>query len=147
MQYTAKLDRKEVKNKEAEITAMYLNNNNGRNRDRDRKKDDGKKPVSRIDFSSVVPGGKGLGPGGRLGPEQCAVCYANGHMSWECKSKKDSGKKEEKKGDKKGDKRKRGSRGGKHINVVEEEGDSKVEEVGSSSDSESEQEDKKAGKA
>jgi hypothetical protein len=39
MQYTAKLDRKEVKNKEAEITAMYLNNNNGRNRDRDRKKD------------------------------------------------------------------------------------------------------------
>jgi hypothetical protein len=77
-----------------------------------------------------------------LGPEQCAVCYANGHMSWECKSKKDSDKKE----GKKGDKRKRGSRGGKHINVVEEEGDSKVEEVGSS-DSESEQEDKKAGKA
>jgi hypothetical protein len=137
MQYTAKLDRKEVKNKEAEISAMYLNNN-GRNRGRDRKKDDGKKAATRIDFSSVVPGGKGLGPGGRLGPEQCAVCYANGHMSWECKSKKDPEKKEEKKGDK----RKRGSRGGKHINVVEEEeGDRKIEELGSS-ESESE-----AGKA
>jgi hypothetical protein len=130
MQYTAKLDRKEVKNKEAEITAMYLNNNNnnGRNRDRDRKKDEGRKPATRIDFSSVVPGGKGLGPGGRLGPEQCAVCYANGHMSWECKSKKDPDKKEEKKGDK----RKRGSRGGKHINVVEEVGDRKIEELESS---------------
>jgi hypothetical protein len=115
MQYTAKLDRKEVTNKEAEISAMYLNNN-GRNRGRDRKKDDrdGKKATTRIDFSSVVPGGKGLGPGGRLGPEQCAVCYVNGHMSWECKSKKDTDKKEEKKGDK----RKRGSRGGKHINIV-----------------------------
>jgi hypothetical protein len=60
MQYTAKLDRKEVKNKEAEITAMYLNNSNGRNRHSDRKKDDGKKPVTRIEFSSVVPGERGL---------------------------------------------------------------------------------------
>jgi hypothetical protein len=58
-------------------------------------------------------------------------------MSWECKSKKDPGP--DKKEEKKGDKRKRGSRGGKHINVVEEEGDRdrKVEEV-VSSDSESE---------
>jgi hypothetical protein len=123
MQYTAKLDRKEVKDKEAEINVMYSANR----KVRDRKKDDGKKGVSRIDFSSVVPGGKRLGPGGRLGPEQCAVCYVNGHMSWECKSKKDSEKKEEKKGDKK----KRGSRGGKHINVVEKEGD-KIEELGTS---------------
>jgi hypothetical protein len=136
MQYTAKLDRKEVKNKEAEISVMYLNN--GGNRGRDRKKDDGKKAATRIDFSSVVPGGKGLGPSGRLGPKQCAVCYVDGHMSWECQSKNDP--------EKKGDKRKRGSRGGKHINVVEEEGDRKVEEVGSS-DSESDSEDKKAGKA
>jgi hypothetical protein len=142
MQYTAKLDRKEVKDKEAKINAMYTTNR----RFRDRKKDDGlgKKSVTRIDFSSVVPGGKGLGPGGRLGPEQCAVCYANGHMSWECKFKKDRDKKEERKSP--GDKRKRGSRGGKHINAVEEEEDNRVEEVGSS-DSEGEKEDKKAGKA
>jgi hypothetical protein len=141
MQYTAKLDRKEVpKNKDAEITAMYTTNNSGGYRGR--KKDDGKKPATRNDFSSVVPGGKGLGPGGRLGAEQCAVCYANGHMSWECKFKKD--RKEERKGP--GDKRKRGSRGGKHINAVEEEEDSRVEEV-VSSDSEGEKEDKKAGKA
>jgi hypothetical protein len=133
MQYTAKLDRKEVKNNEAEISAMYLNNN-GRNRGRDRKKDDGKKATTvRIDFSLVVLGGKGLGPGGRLGPEQCAVCYVNGHMSWECKSKKDPEKKEEKKGDK----RKRGLRSGKHVNAVEEEGDNKIEEL-ESSESESE---------
>jgi hypothetical protein len=144
MQYTAKLDRKEVpKNKDAEITAMYMTNNSGGYRGR--KKDDGKKPSTRIDFSSVIPGGKGLGPGGRLGAEQWAVCYANGHMSWECKSKKGRDKKEERKGP--GDKRKRGSRGGKHINAVEEEEDSRVEEVGSS-DLEGEKGDsKKAGKA
>jgi hypothetical protein len=135
MHYTTKLDRKEVKNKEAEITAMYLNNNG---RKRDRNKDDGKKPATRIDFSSVVPGGKGLGPGGRLAPKQCAVCYLDGYLSWECQSKKDP--------EKKGDKRKSGSRGGKHINVVEEEGDRKVGKVGSS-DSEGDSQNKNAGKA
>jgi hypothetical protein len=45
------LDRKEVKNKEAEISTMYLNSGPGGSRGRDRKKDDGMKATTRIDFS------------------------------------------------------------------------------------------------
>jgi hypothetical protein len=140
MQYTAKLDRKEApKDKATEISAMYMTNTGS-----NRKTRDGKRPQAavKIDFSSVVPGGKGLGPGGRLGPEQCAVCYANGHMSWECKDKK---------GEKK-DKRKRGARGsgnsrfGKQINVTEGDQERKVEEV-DTSESESDNESKESGKA
>jgi hypothetical protein len=37
---------------------MYLNNSG--NRSRERKKDDGKKATTRIDFSSVGPGGRDL---------------------------------------------------------------------------------------
>jgi hypothetical protein len=69
--------------------------------------------------------------------EQCAVCYANGHMRWECNQK-----------DKMGDKRRRGSRGsgGKQINVVEDDGESRVEQL-ADSESESEQDRAKGGKA
>jgi hypothetical protein len=144
MQYTAKLDRKEApKDKATEITAMYMVNNNRRTHGGNATRD-GKKSGSKIDFFSVVPGGKGLGPGGRLGSEQCAVCHASGHMSWECKDKKGSG-------ERKDSKKKRGARGsgasrfGKQINATEGDQEPKVEEL-DTSDSESDSE-SKAGKA